>query len=71
MKTESLLSQKSSSKTSSTADAEIFTLQALLLAQKPLKKTRTFGRKTHPRSPVLPLTLKSSMYVDYCWLRNR
>jgi hypothetical protein len=56
---------------SSAADAEIFNVHRLLLAQKPLTKTRTFGRKTHPRSPVLPLTLKSSMYVDYCWLRNR
>jgi hypothetical protein len=32
MKTESLLYKKSSSKTSSTADAEIFTLHGLLLA---------------------------------------
>jgi len=107
MKTESLLSQKSSSKSSSTADAEIFTLHGLLLAQKPLTKTRTLGPKksskkpsstavadifcanrllltdkpvmkieplcpkNHPRNLVLSLTLKSSMYIDYCSLRNR
>jgi hypothetical protein len=107
MQTESLLSQKSSSKPSSTADAEIFNVHRLLLAQKPLTKTRTLGpkksskkpssmgdadifcankllltdkplRKTQsllsqyqPRNLVLPLMLKSSMYIDYCWLRNR
>jgi len=71
MTTESLLSQKSSPKTSATADAEILTLHGLLLAQKPLTKTRTLGRKTHPRSPVLRLRLTSSHYMDYCWLGNR
>jgi len=107
MKTESLLSQKSSSKTSSTADAEIITLHGLLLAQKPLMKTRTLGPKKsskkpsstadadifcankllltdkplmktesllykkYPWKPVLRLTLKSTLYMDYCWLRNR
>jgi len=65
------VSQTSSSKPSSTADAEILIIQRLLMDQKPLTKTRTLGRKTHPRSPVLPLTLKSSMYVDYSWIRNR
>jgi hypothetical protein len=65
MKTESLLSQKSSSKTSSTADAEIFTLHRLLLPQKPLTKTRNLGHKTHPRNPVLWLTLTSCAQIDY------
>jgi hypothetical protein len=45
MKTKSLLYQKSSSKTSSPADAEIFTLHGLLLDQNPLTKTRTLGPK--------------------------
>jgi hypothetical protein len=27
--------------------------------------------KIHPQNAVLRLTLKSSLYVDYCWLRNR
>src|SRR3990172_2921724 len=40
-KTESLVSQKSSSKPSSTADAEMFTLHRLLLANKPLTKTES------------------------------
>jgi hypothetical protein len=56
---------KSSSKTSSTADYEIFNIRRLLLAQKPLRKTRTQGPKNHPVS-LLRLTMKSSMYVDYC-----
>jgi hypothetical protein len=43
MKTEPLLSQKSSSKPSSTADPEIFIVHRLLLAQKLLTKTRTLG----------------------------
>jgi hypothetical protein len=34
-------------------------------------KTEPLCPKNHPRNLVLPLTLKSSMYVDYCWLRNR
>jgi hypothetical protein len=45
MKTESLLSQKSSSKPSSTADAEIFNVHRLLLAEKPLMKTRSLDPK--------------------------
>jgi hypothetical protein len=53
MKTESLLSQKSSSKPNSTADAEIFNLHRLLLPLKPLTKTSSLGPKNHPRSPVL------------------
>jgi hypothetical protein len=43
MKTESLLSQKSSSKPSYTADAEIFRAYRLLLSQKPLMKTGSLG----------------------------
>jgi hypothetical protein len=70
MKIESLLSQKSSSKTSSTADAEIFTLHGLLLAQKPLTKTRTHGRKSHPRSPLLRQTMTSSAQINYFWQTN-
>jgi len=71
MKTESLLSQKSSSKHCSMADAEIFNVHRLLLAQKPFTKTRTLGPKNHPRSPVQQLTLTSSAHIDYCFLRNR
>jgi hypothetical protein len=71
MKTESLLSQKSSLKPSSTADAEIFNLHRLLLPQKPLTKTRSLGPKNHPRSPVLRLKLTSSAHIDYTWQRNR
>ena len=41
--TESLLSQNTSSKRNSTADADIFNVHRLLLAQKPLTKTRTLG----------------------------
>jgi hypothetical protein len=44
-KNESLVSQNSSSKRSSTADAEIFNVQRLLLDQKTLMKTRTLGTK--------------------------
>jgi len=71
MKTESLLSQKSSLKPCSTADAQIFNVHRLLLAQKPFTKTRTLGPKNHPRSPVLQLRLRSSAHIDYCCLRNR
>jgi len=71
MKTESLPSQKSSSKPSSTADALIFSLHKLLLPHKPLTKTRSMGPKNHPRNPVLRMTLKSSIYTRYCCLRNR
>ena len=59
------MSQKSSSRTSSTADAEIFALHGLLLAQKPLTKTRTPGPKKYPRSPVLRLTLTFSAQINY------
>ena len=51
MKTESLLYKKSSSKTSSTADAEIFPLHGLLLAQKPMTKTRNLGPKKSTKQP--------------------
>jgi hypothetical protein len=51
MKIESLLSQKSSSKPSSTADAEIFIVHRLMLAQKPLTKTRTLGPKYSSKKP--------------------
>jgi hypothetical protein len=71
MKTESLLSQKSSFKTSSTADAEIFTLHGLLLAQIPLMTTRTSDPKNHRRSLVVRLTLTSSAEINYSWQTNR
>jgi len=71
MKTESLVSQKSSSKPNSTADAKIFNVHRLLLAQKPLTKTKTLGRKNHPRSQVLRLRLTSTAHIDWWWLRNR
>jgi hypothetical protein len=69
-KTESLLSQKWFSKPSFKADAEIFNVHRLPLAHKPLTKPRSLGPKNNPRSPVLRLTLTSSMHIDYCWLRN-
>jgi hypothetical protein len=69
-KTESLLSQKSSSKPSSRADAEIFTLHRRLLPQKLLTKTRSLGPKNLPRSPVLRLTLTSSPHIDYSCQTN-
>jgi hypothetical protein len=68
--TESQLFPKSSSKTSSTADDEIFNVRRLLLAQKPLRKTRTQGPKNHPIRPVLRQTLTSSAHKHYYWLRN-
>jgi len=71
MKTRTLEPKKSSKKPSSTADADIFCKNKLLLTDKPLMKTEPLCPKNHPRNPVLPLTLKSSMYIDYCWLRNR
>jgi len=52
------------------ADAEIFSLHRLLLAQKLLTKTRTLRPKNHPRSPDLRLMLTSSAHIDYCWLCN-
>ena len=70
MKSESLLSQKSSSEPCSTADAEIFNVHRLLLAQKPFTKTRTLGPKNHPRGLVLQLRLTSSTHIDYCGLRT-
>jgi len=51
-KTESLVSQKSSSKPSYMADAEIFNVHRLLLAQKPLTKTRTLGPKKSSKKPI-------------------
>jgi hypothetical protein len=70
-KTESLLSQKWFSKPSFKPDAEIFNVHRLPLAHKPLTKPRSLGPKNNPRSPVLRLTLTSSVHIDYCWLRNR
>jgi hypothetical protein len=70
MKTESLLSQKSSSKTSSSADAEIFTLHGLLLAHKPLTKTRTLGPKKSSKKPVVRQTMTSSAQINYSWQTN-
>jgi len=70
MKTESLVSQKSSSKPSSMADAEIFNLHRLLLRQKPLTKTRSLWPKNHPKSLVLRLTLTSTTHIDYSWQKR-
>jgi len=70
-KTEPLLFEKSSSKPSSTADAEIFIVHRLVLPHKPLTRTRTPKSKNNPRSQVLRLTLTSSAHIDYWWLRNR
>jgi hypothetical protein len=52
MKNESLLSQISSSKPSSTADAEIFNVHRLVLDQKPLMKTRTLRPKKSSKKPI-------------------
>jgi hypothetical protein len=52
-------------------DADIFCANKLLLTDKPLTKLSPCCPKIHPRNVVLRLTLKSSMYIDYCWLRNR
>jgi len=46
--TEYLLFPKSSSKTSSMADGEIFNVHRQLLDQKPLTKTRTQRPKNNP-----------------------
>jgi hypothetical protein len=69
-KTESLMSEKSSSKPSSTADDELFIVHRLLLPHKPLTRTRTLGRKNHPWIQVLRLTMMFFAHIDYCWLRN-
>jgi hypothetical protein len=45
------VSRKLSSKPSSTADAEIFNVHRLLLAQKPLTKTRTLWPKKSSKKP--------------------
>jgi len=62
--------QKSSKKASSTAKADIFYAHRLLLPQKPLMKTESLLSQKYPRHLVLRLTLKSSMYIEYCWLRD-
>ena len=69
-KTESLVSQKSSSTPTSTTDFYIFYAHALLLTEKQLTKTRSLAPKNHPRSRVLWLTLTSSTHIEYSWLRN-
>jgi hypothetical protein len=69
-KTRTLGPKKSSKKPSCTGDADIFCANRLLLTDKPLTKTESLLSQIHPRNPVLPLTLKSSMYIDYYWLRN-
>jgi hypothetical protein len=53
------------------ADADIFCGNKLLLTDKPLMKTEPLCPKNHPWKTVLRLTLKSSLYIDYCSLRNR
>ena len=63
--------KKSSKKTSSTADADIFCANKLQLTDKPLMKTESLLYKKSSSKRVLRLTLKSSLYMDYCWLRNR
>jgi hypothetical protein len=50
-------------------NAEIFNGHRLLLTHKPLLKIESLGPKNHP-SPLLRLTLTSSMHIDYCSLRN-
>jgi hypothetical protein len=55
---------------SSTVDNDVFCAHRLLLPHKPLTRTRTLGRKNHPRKQVLRLTLKSSAHIDYWWVRN-
>ena len=52
-------------------DADMFCANKLLLTDKPLRKTQSLLSQYQPRNPVLPLMLKSWMYIDYCWLRNR
>jgi hypothetical protein len=51
MKTQSLVSRHSSSKRSSTADADILNVRRLLLARKPLTKTMTLGPKKSSKNP--------------------
>jgi hypothetical protein len=64
------VSQKSSSKPSSTANGEIFNRHRLLLPQKTFTKTRSLGPKNHPRSPVVRLTLTSTTPIDYSWQKR-
>jgi hypothetical protein len=68
-KLESLPTQKSSTEPSFKADAQIFSAYRLLLTHKPL--TKSLRPRNHQRDPVLRLMLKSSAYINYCWLRNR
>jgi hypothetical protein len=63
--------QKSSNKPSSMADAVIFSAQRLLLVWNSWQKLIPCCSQNHPRKRVLRLTMKSSMYVDYCLPRNR
>jgi hypothetical protein len=70
-KTRTLGPKKSSKQPSCTADADIFCGNKLILTYKSLMKNEPLCPKNHPRKPVLRLTLKSSLYMDYCWLRNR
>ena len=70
MKTQSLLYKKSTSKTNSTADAEIFTLHGLLLLRNSWRKPVPPDPKKHARSPVLRLTLTSSVKINYSWETN-
>jgi len=62
--------QKSSSKPSSTADADIFCAHRILVIEKPLTKLSPNCTKNHPENLVLRLTLTSSAHFDYWWLRN-
>jgi hypothetical protein len=62
---------KTIQKHSSTADNDKFCAHGLLLIEKALTKTDSLLSQKYPRNPVLRLTLKSSMDIDYCWLKNR
>jgi hypothetical protein len=42
-----------------------------MLTEKPLTKTDSLVSQKYHRNPVLRLTMKSSIYIDYCWLINR
>jgi hypothetical protein len=57
-------------RTSSTADAEIFTAHRLLQIKNHWRKLSPCRPGNQHRNPVLRLTLKSSAHMDYCRIRN-
>jgi len=69
-KTRTLGPKYSSKKPSSTADAHIFCANRLLLTDKPLRNWVPGVPKFILQNAFLRLTLRSSMYIDYCWFRN-